>query len=45
MWSRLRSGVDIAPLYAVTLARWAAAATRPQAAAGFVSMSDLLEDE
>lgn len=44
LWSRLRSSVDISPLYAVTLARWAALATTPVSDPGFFVLDDLLED-
>jgi hypothetical protein len=44
-WSRLRSTVDISPLVAVTLARWAALATVPVPTPGFVSLDDFLEDD
>jgi len=43
LWSRLRSTVDISPLYAVTLARWAAGVTVPVPTPGFVDLDDLLE--
>ena len=44
LWSRKRSTVDISPLYAVTLAKWAAGATPPVVASGFLALDDLLED-
>ena len=44
LWSRKRSSVDISPLYAVTLARWAALATVPTPTAGFVDLSDFDEE-
>lgn len=44
LWSRLRSSVDISPLVAVTLARWAALATAPVSDPGFFVLDDLLED-
>jgi hypothetical protein len=40
LWSRKRSSVDISPLYAVTLAKWAAGATAPVPTPGFVDLSD-----
>lgn len=43
LWSRLRSSVDISPLYAVTLARWAAVANVPTPTPGFVDLSDFEE--
>jgi len=45
LWSRVRSSVDIAPLVAVTLARWAAGIRKPSVEAAFLSMQDLLEDD
>ncbi len=44
LWSRKRSSVDISPLYAVTLARWAAGATLPSPTPGFVDLSDFDEE-
>lgn len=44
LWSRLRSSVDISPLYAATLARWAAGTTKPVTEPGFYSLDELLED-
>lgn len=44
LWSRKRSSVDISPLYAVTLARWAAGATLPVPTPGFTDLSELIED-
>jgi hypothetical protein len=44
LWSRLRSSVDISPLYAVTLAFWAAGAAGPVVDADYLSLDDLLED-
>lgn len=44
LWSRKRSSVDISPLVAVTLARWAALATHPVAEPGFLTLDELLED-
>ena len=43
LWSRKRSSVDISPLVAVTLARWAALATVPTPTPGFVDLSDFEE--
>lgn len=42
-WSRRSSAVDISPLVAVTLARWAAGATLPVPTPGFVDLSDFDE--
>jgi hypothetical protein len=44
LWSRVRSSVDISPLVAVTLARWAAGATQPVPTPGFVDLSDFAEE-
>lgn len=44
LWSRLRSSVDISPLYAVTLARWAAGVGVPVPEPGFVSLDDFAEE-
>lgn len=43
LWSRKRSAVDIAPLYAATLAKWAAGVSHPTTEAGFFTIADLLE--
>lgn len=45
LWSRLRSSVDISPLVAVTLAKWAAGATPPVPIPGFVDLSEFLDDD
>ena len=45
LWSRLRSSVDISPLVAVTLARWAAGVSVPAPVAGFVSLDDFDDDD
>lgn len=45
LWSRKRSTVDISPLVAVTLARWAAGATPPVPTAGFVDLNDFDDEE
>jgi hypothetical protein len=44
LWSRLRSSVDISPLYAVTLAKWAAGASVPVPTPGFVDLNDFDEE-
>lgn len=44
LWSRLRSSVDISPLVAVTLARWAAGTTKPIPTPGFMDLDELLEE-
>jgi hypothetical protein len=44
LWSRVRSSVDISPLVAVTLARWAAGATQPVPTPGFVDLNDFDEE-
>ena len=44
LWSRKRSTVDISPLYAVTLAKWAAGATAPVPTPGFVDLNDFDEE-
>lgn len=44
LWSRLKSNVDISPLVAVTLARWAAGAHPPAPEPGFLNLADFLED-
>ncbi len=44
-WDRKRSDVDISPLVAVTLARWAFSATPARAAAGFIDLSSFLDDD
>jgi len=45
LWSRLRSSVDISPLYAATLARWAAGTTKPVTEPAFYSLDELLDEE
>ena len=44
-WDRKRSDVDISPLVAATLARWAFTAAPPDAVPGFVDLSDFLDDD
>lgn len=44
LWSRRKSTVDISPLVAVTLARWAATATVPVPEPGFKDLDDYLDE-
>ena len=44
IWDR-KAGIDISPLVAATLARWAFTAAPPESSPGFVDLSDFLDDD